>query len=89
MDEALYGANVAARMEAADAALAIINKKYEAYFAGIKSKYAKEGENTPATLSEFTHIEWNNARAGIGILPGLREDIAEEARQAFSRAVSE
>ncbi|RZK32440.1 MAG: hypothetical protein EOO63_01355 [Hymenobacter sp.] len=79
MNEALYGKEVAEKMERVDAALSAVNQKHKDYFSAIKSKYKDEA----SSLSEFMLLQWNSHQSSLSILPELREDIAEEARQAF------
>ena len=84
LNEALYGKEVAHILEAVDAALEKVNKKYKAYFSTIKSK---TNENEQSSLKEFTHIQWNQHGASISFLPELRKDIAQEAEEAFLNAL--
>lgn len=87
MNEALYGKVIADKMDAVTAAIEAINVKYKDYFAGIKSKFAKKGEDTPAKLQDYTLIQWNNAGASIVIEPDVPKYIADETREKFSEIV--
>ena len=87
MNEAIYGKNIADRMDAVDAALEELNVKHQDYFSSITSKYTVEGEDTPAKLQDYTLLQWNNVGASIGFTPDLPEYIANEVRQRFNEIV--
>jgi glycosidase len=85
MNKALYGEEVAKKMDAVTIALEEVNQKHKEYFADIKSRFK---EDEPSSLSEFTILQWNSQGASFSASSELRPDIAEEARQAFSKAVN-
>lgn len=87
MDVALYGHEIAQKMDALTKAPADIDSKYRSYFDSMKSRYAKKDEDTSSRLSEFTLIQWNRNGASIAFPHELRPDIEEECKAAFHRIV--
>jgi hypothetical protein len=71
-----HGEYIADKVQEINDCLLAVEKRYQAYFATINSKYSKEGEFTPARLEEFLMPEYNSNGYGMHISSVLPENIA-------------
>jgi len=84
----LYGKTVARKMRAIDNALKVLADKHQDYFAGQRSRYAADGEQKAATLSEFVQPQWVNFQPTLWVDPALPAAIAAECVACFGAAIS-
>jgi hypothetical protein len=81
----LYGKVVAKKMRALEEGLQEIAQKHQSYFGTIRSIYALDGEEKPATLAEFVRPRWINLQPTLWIAPTLPPDIAAECLACLER----
>jgi hypothetical protein len=83
----LYGKAVARKMRAIENTLNALAEKHQDYFANQKSKYVVEGEQRPATITEFVQPRWVNLQPTLWVDPALPAHIAAECTACFQAAI--
>ena len=83
--EMFYGAEFAAKLASFQQCMGDVESRHQAYFDSVTSKFAKEGEERPARLSEFYIHQYSTHNTSIGFTDGLPDYIIDECLACFNK----
>lgn len=83
--EMFYGAEFAAKLASFQECMAKVESRHLAYFESVSSKFASEGEERPAILSEFYIHQYSSHNTSIGFTDGLPDYIIDECLACFNK----
>lgn len=83
-NEAIYGKEMADAEVRLKACLSEVEARHQAYFDSLTAEAPEQ--DRPVRLHNFHILQWDAHHITFSILPGLREDIADECRACADSA---